>query len=176
MHQMIGHPRSVDHANDAMLGRVLEPTCHVLGGALLHRGIPWQHGTRYGKRTQSYADFTIRFYGSATTVVFDGYEEGPSIKYDTHQRHRCQHYRFRAWTHAFQRHHAFPLFLRISRWKKKCSMRSAQSQVELKRLGNQLPVLGKANSLCEVGNKILSLQPGTSMILKRAYFVIQNHH
>ena len=32
------------------------------------------------------------------------------------------------------------------------SMRSAQRQVELRRLGNQLPVLGKANSLCEVSN------------------------
>ena len=39
------------------------------------------------------------------------------------------------------------------------SMRSAQLQVELRRLGNQLPVLGK----------------GTSMILK-VCFVIQDHH
>ena len=30
------------------------------------------------------------------------------------------------------------------------SMRSAQRQVELRRLGNQLPVLGKANSLCKI--------------------------
>ena len=30
------------------------------------------------------------------------------------------------------------------------SMRSAQRQVELRRLGNQLPVLGKANSLCTI--------------------------
>ena len=35
-------------------------------------------------------------------------------------------------------------------------MRSAQRQVELRRLGNQLPVLGKANSLCEVDNIILT--------------------
>ena len=34
------------------------------------------------------------------------------------------------------------------------SMSSAQRQVELRRLGNQLPVLGKANSLCEVGNVV----------------------
>ena len=46
------------------------------------------------------------------------------------------------------------------------SMRSAQRQVELRRLGNPFPVLGKANSLCEVGIIIASLQPGTSMILK----------
>ena len=47
-------------------------------------------------------------------------------------------------------------------------MRSAQRQVEvtveLRRLGNQLPVIGKANSLCVVGN--ILLQPGTSMIMK----------
>ena len=46
-----------------------------------------------------------------------------------------------------------PLFLRISIWG---NMRSSQRQVELRRLGNQLPVLRKANSLCEVGN--ISLQ------------------
>ena len=41
---------------------------------------------------------------------------------------------------------------------------STQRQGELRRLGNQLQVLGKANSVCEVGN--ISLQPGTTMILK----------
>ena len=29
-------------------------------------------------------------------------------------------------------------------------MRSFQRQMELRRLGNQLPVLGKANSLCKI--------------------------
>ena len=57
-----------------------------------------------------------------------------------------------------------PAFLRISRWKMPFMRRSAQRQVEHRRLGNQLPVLGKANSLYNVGN--ISLQPGTSMILK----------
>ena len=33
------------------------------------------------------------------------------------------------------------------------SMRSVQCQVELRRLGNQLPVLGKANSLCKIVKK-----------------------
>ena len=32
------------------------------------------------------------------------------------------------------------------------SMRSAQRQVELRRLGKRLPVLGKANSLCKIVN------------------------
>jgi len=53
--------------------------------SLLHR-IPWKHGESYGDIAQSYADFTIRHYGSATTVVFDGYDEGPSIKDNTHER------------------------------------------------------------------------------------------
>ena len=39
-----------------------------------------------GEIAKSYPDFAIRHYGPATTVVFDGYEEWPSIKYNTHQR------------------------------------------------------------------------------------------
>ena len=42
-----------------------------------------------GEIAKSYADFAIRHYGPATTVVFDGYEEGPSIKDNTHQRRGC---------------------------------------------------------------------------------------
>ena len=34
----------------------------------------------YGKIAKSYADFAIRHYGSATTVVFDGYEEESRIR------------------------------------------------------------------------------------------------
>ena len=55
-----------------------------------------------------------------------------------------------------------PLFCVFLSWKK-CAvmyrMRSAQRQMKLRRLGNQLPVLCKANSLCEDCN--ISLQPGT---------------
>ena len=75
-----------DNVSDAMLDCVPESTRHVLdGGLLLHR-VPWQLGTRYGEIATFYADFAIRHYGPATTVVFDGYEEGPSIKDTTHQR------------------------------------------------------------------------------------------
>ena len=67
-------------ASDAMLDCVPESTRHILdGGSLLHR-VPWQLGTRYGEIAKHYADFTIRHYGPDTTVVFDGCEEGPSIK------------------------------------------------------------------------------------------------
>ena len=63
-----------------------ESTRHVLdGGSLLHR-VPWQLGTRYGEIAESYADFALRHYGPATSVVFDGYKEGSSIKDSTHQR------------------------------------------------------------------------------------------
>ena len=69
-----------------MLECVPRSTLHVLdGGSLLHR-VPWQLGTRYGEIAKYYADFAIRHYGPATTVVFDGNEEGPSIKNNTHQR------------------------------------------------------------------------------------------
>ena len=75
-----------DHAQDAIQDSVPETEYHVLdGGSLLHR-IPWKNGESYGDIAQSYADFTIRHYGSATTVVFDGYDEGPSIKDNTHER------------------------------------------------------------------------------------------
>ena len=69
-----------------MLDCMPESTRNVLdGGSLLHR-VPWQLGTRYGEIAKYYADFAIRHYGPATTVVFDGYEEGPSIQDNTHQR------------------------------------------------------------------------------------------
>ena len=61
-------------------------TAHYVldGGSLLHR-LTWKTGTSYGAIAQSYADFTVRHYGSAT-VVFDGYDGGPSIKDNTHHR------------------------------------------------------------------------------------------
>ena len=54
------------------------------GGSLLHR-LPRKTGDSYGAIAESYADFTVRHYGQAT-VVFDGYDEGPSIKDNMHQR------------------------------------------------------------------------------------------
>ena len=69
-----------------MLYCLPESTRRVLDGGSLLRRVPWQLGRRYGEITKSYADFAIRHYGPATTVVFDGYEEGSSIKDNTHQR------------------------------------------------------------------------------------------
>ena len=56
-------------------------------------------------------------------------------------------------------------------------LRSSQRQVEvveLIRLGNQLPVLGKANSLCEVGNTIVTTMDINDS--ETVYFVTQDHH
>ena len=44
----------------------------------------------------------------------------------------------------------YRLFFAYFELEKMHSMHSAQHQVELRRLGNQLPVLGKANSLCKI--------------------------
>ena len=53
---------------------------------------------------------------------------------------------------------------------------SAQRQVELGRLGNQLPVLCKANSLCDVGNISLHLTNRPINDSETVYFEIQDHH
>src|SRR6218665_610878 len=75
-----------EHASDGIVDFVPETERHVLDvGSLLHR-IPWKKGESYGTIAQSYADFTVRQYGAGTTVVFDGYEQGPSIKDNTHLR------------------------------------------------------------------------------------------
>ena len=52
------------------------------------------------------------------------------------------------------------------------SMRSARRQVELRRLGNQLPVLGKANSLCEVGNIPLQFDRDMYLLVKVCVFCL----
>lgn len=60
------------------------------GGSLLHR-LKWTEGSTYSSIATTYASFTVRHYGNAT-VVFDGYDGGPSIKDNTHQRRsRSQH-------------------------------------------------------------------------------------
>ena len=63
--------------------------------------------------------------------------------------------------------------MRISSWEKMRFMRSAQRQVEPRRLGNLLPVLGKANSLCNVGNISLQLTSRDIDDSETVYFVIQ---
>ncbi len=60
------------------------------GGSLLHR-LKWTEGSTYSSIATTYASFTVRHYGNAT-VVFDGYDGGPSHQSNTHQRRsRSQH-------------------------------------------------------------------------------------
>ena len=55
-------------------------------------------------------------------------------------------------------------------------MCSAQRQVELRRLSNQLPVLYKSNSLCDIGNISLQLTNRDISDSETVYFVIQERH
>ena len=54
------------------------------GGSLLHC-LKWKEGSTCSLIADDYASFTVKNYGRAT-VVFNGYEVGPSIKDCAHQR------------------------------------------------------------------------------------------
>ena len=74
-----------EYANVGILDNMPETECYVLdGGSLLHR-VPWKRGETYATIAKSYADFTIKHYAKPM-VIFDGYECGPSIKDNVHQR------------------------------------------------------------------------------------------
>ena len=80
-----------EHGSDAILRSVPETESHVLDGGFTSSPNTMEVWAKlYGEIAQSYADFTLWHYGSATTVVLDGYEEGPSIKDNIHQRPRMQ--------------------------------------------------------------------------------------
>ena len=75
----------VTSANDAIL-QVIPKTDHYVldGGSLIHR-LKWTDGSTYNSVADAYASFTFNMYGNAT-VVFDGYDGGPSTKGNAHQR------------------------------------------------------------------------------------------
>ena len=84
---MIGQParsRSVDHASDAMIDGVPEPTGRVLELKEVHSFSEYHDSLEqdHGNIAKSYADFTIRHYGSSSRVVLDGYEEESRIRED----------------------------------------------------------------------------------------------
>ena len=54
-------------------------------------------------------------------------------------------------------------------------MRPAQRQVEFRRLGNQLPVLGKANSLCEDVNISLKFDRVMDLFVKLLVFCLPGY-
>ena len=53
------------------------------GGALLHH-LPWPHGITYDGICSLHVQYVANRYGK-DTVVFDGYQNGPSTKDVTHQ-------------------------------------------------------------------------------------------
>ena len=65
-----------------MIDCVPEPTGHVLELKEIHSFSEYHDSLEqdHGKIAKSYADFTIRHYGSSSTVVFDGYEEESRIR------------------------------------------------------------------------------------------------
>ena len=72
--------------SDSAVTQTVPVTEHILldGGSLLHR-LKWKEGSTCSAIADDYASFTVEHYGRAT-VVFDGYDIGPSIKDCTHQR------------------------------------------------------------------------------------------
>ena len=65
-----------------MIDCVPEPTGRVLELKEVHSFSEYHDSLEqdHGKIAKSYADFTIRHYGSSSTVVFDGYEEESRIR------------------------------------------------------------------------------------------------
>ena len=74
----------VNSSNGAI--QVIPKTDHYVidGGSLIHR-LKWTDGSTYNSIADAYASFTVDVYGNAT-VVFDGYDGGPSTKGNAHQR------------------------------------------------------------------------------------------
>ena len=59
----------------------------VVDGSHLLRHAIWSKPSTYAGVCLTYTSHILNHYGVQTTVVFDGYEGGPSIKDNTHQRH-----------------------------------------------------------------------------------------
>lgn len=62
-----------------------ESMCFVIDGGSLLQRLPWLQNTTYGSICQCYVDYINQKYRNPT-VVFDGYEAGPSTKDNTHTR------------------------------------------------------------------------------------------
>src|SRR6478609_858755 len=57
----------------------------VDGGWLLHK-VKWQQSGLYADTLKQYAGFIRAHFGDSVTIVFDGYNNGPSIKDHEHNR------------------------------------------------------------------------------------------
>ena len=60
-------------------------TNYVIDGGMLLQWLPWQAGCSYKQICNMYVEFLKSRYGKVT-VVFDGYEDGPTIKDNAHLR------------------------------------------------------------------------------------------
>ncbi|KAG0716794.1 hypothetical protein GWK47_008822 [Chionoecetes opilio] len=59
--------------------------CYVIDGGSLLQRLPWSRNVTFGSICQRYVDYVHEKYRDPT-VVFDGYEAGPSTKDNTHKR------------------------------------------------------------------------------------------
>jgi hypothetical protein len=57
----------------------------VDGGFLLHK-VKWKTPSTYGEEAEQYVSYLLSNYGESSIVVFDGYDNGPSIKDHEHLR------------------------------------------------------------------------------------------
>ena len=59
---------------------------YVLDGSALIQRLPWSHNATFDSICNKYVDYVEQKYGNSTTIVFDGYGEGPSTKDSAHLR------------------------------------------------------------------------------------------
>ena len=72
-------------SEQAISNKIPETDYYILDGVFFIHRVPWIKRSTYGTIADSYVDFTIGNYCTAT-IVFDGYKDIPSIKDSTHQR------------------------------------------------------------------------------------------
>lgn len=58
---------------------------YVIDGGYLLRRVVWDKMSTYGEIIRKYQDYVRSRYGTST-VIFDGYEDGPSTKDHEHSR------------------------------------------------------------------------------------------
>ncbi|KAK6167144.1 hypothetical protein SNE40_021241 [Patella caerulea] len=80
-----------DKDNKAILDSIPITDWYVMdGGSLLHR-IKWKPESSYGSIIKSYVKLLDKYGRDNTTIVFDGYDSGPTTKYCIQERrHPCK--------------------------------------------------------------------------------------
>ena len=83
---------SSEQYDKAVINDISKTGNYVLDGSSLVQRIPWKNGNTHGAIADSNVDFNVRNYGTATTIVFDGYQETPSTKDNTHDMRQQRHH------------------------------------------------------------------------------------